>query len=201
MKQLPGGEDLLAYSKGILSEVLQRVYPRYQWSPWQFDSLPENFWKNTDNQMNYFSQLLKLDTSTAPSTAAPNPWENLLDRFGGRVLFYYYNGSLQQALQTLPTTRTTTTPTTSTSTSSESFWSVPSNQKNYLNWLERTLGLKYGESELTGWYTIQRDDILQMGGLGFLNYCRGDLHRMLESYVIELSIYQLFFLLSIRLFP
>ena len=56
-----GGNHLCRKSSYI--DILQQVYPDYNWLPWQFDKSPRNFWndpKNTRKYMDWISTQLNV---------------------------------------------------------------------------------------------------------------------------------------------
>jgi hypothetical protein len=68
MKELVelGGSSLLK-SVGSIYSLVSEVYPDYDWLPWQFGIVPENFWNDMKNQrkfMDWASEELKIKEKT-----------------------------------------------------------------------------------------------------------------------------------------
>ena len=47
---------LLAYENSIIN-LLSSIYPNHHWLPWKFVRIPNGFWENKGNQLEYMNWL------------------------------------------------------------------------------------------------------------------------------------------------
>jgi hypothetical protein len=45
---------ILRHYNGSLVHALTSIYPQFDWKPWRFNSVPQKYWKNRQNQRNFF---------------------------------------------------------------------------------------------------------------------------------------------------
>jgi hypothetical protein len=48
-----GGRKLLELYNGGMYTLLKSVYPQYEWLPWLFASIPNNYFETIENQKKY----------------------------------------------------------------------------------------------------------------------------------------------------
>ncbi len=88
-----GGMPLLQLFDYSLLSLLQSVYPRYDWIPWQFKVLPHGIWKDEQNIRKYFEWLApklnikRYDDWYRVPTNQLN--QSLLVQHGGKVNYLY----------------------------------------------------------------------------------------------------------------
>ena len=52
-----GGSAILDYFHGSMFSLLLAIYPEYEWQPWRFNKVPNNYWKDLDHQKKYIAWL------------------------------------------------------------------------------------------------------------------------------------------------
>lgn len=96
-----GGSGLLRKFNNSLFELLKDVYPTHDWKAWDFPYVPEGFWADTNNQIQYFQHLAQKlrikDWTDWYNVTYDDIWKNR----GAGLINWHYNGSLLKALSKL----------------------------------------------------------------------------------------------------
>jgi hypothetical protein len=97
-----GGASLLnQHYKGSLIKALSVIYPEYQWDVSKFKKVPRNFWRDRQNQIDFFNSLAKeLNIRNMEEWSTVRSLDVRL-KGGSTILGEYYSSSLTKALVSL----------------------------------------------------------------------------------------------------
>jgi hypothetical protein len=95
-----GGTSLVQLGYSMIA-TLQNAYPQYEWHPWLFKKVPQNFWEEKQIQRRFFDW-----TAEELCIEQQSGWyrvrcEEVGDKGGAGLLRNYYNGSLLAALESI----------------------------------------------------------------------------------------------------
>lgn len=97
-----GGRGILYYYNNSLQRALETIYPEYQWNTPNFERVPDGYWDTIENQRLFFNSDLKDKLQIAAfQDFYQHSTKEIHDHGGTRILFGYYDGSLQRALETI----------------------------------------------------------------------------------------------------
>ena len=52
-----GGSSLLRFYNGSCYSLFQKIYPQFEWDPFQFERVPLHYWKSLENRRNFFDKI------------------------------------------------------------------------------------------------------------------------------------------------
>ena len=142
-----GGKLLLTQNENSLFKILSVIYSDYNWLPWKFDSCPETFWNDIENQKWFMTNAIKELNINKWSD-----WYSVSNKdfteIGGKILIKQYNNSMFQLLskfypenEWLPW-RFESCP--------QSYWHSVENQRKFVDWAGRELQIK----SMNDWYKV-----------------------------------------------
>lgn len=156
-----GGGELLRIFNGSLARALADVYPSHSWEPWRYAATKE-FWEDVANQRQFVDYLTR-----EFAIQGLDDWYNVslseIKSRGGDSLLNLYEGSLAKLLSTLYPDHSWQT--WRLDKVDSEFWSQKGNQRNYMDWLAKELGIKH----LEDWYAVQASEIWKRGGYKLLD--------------------------------
>lgn len=160
-----GGRGLLSYFHSSPFEILQTLYPNYDWLPWKFTHISNDYWKSTSNQKCYLEWLGK-----QLNFKSMEDWYSLsvdqIAKHGGKSILHHHH-SIPQMIQTLfPQYK----------------WyplkfNQLNNQKHFLEWL----GKKMNFQSMEDWYNITQQMIIKHGGGAMLPSFNYSTLQMLQT--------------------
>src|SRR5437660_1599460 len=88
-----------SYFDNYLEKALKTIYPEYNWKTWEFGIVQHGDWHAIENQRSYFDNHL----STQLKITEQRHWyqKTTQDVSNNELLRWYYNCSLQKALETI----------------------------------------------------------------------------------------------------
>lgn len=103
-----GGGPLMRTFSGSVFIAARVLYPHHHWQGWKFKRTPTNFWRDLDNQREFFLNILS-DGKQAPLTVhsvAAEDFHSLTTKQviragGGALLQEYHSGKLENAVKAL----------------------------------------------------------------------------------------------------
>eukprot|EP01127_Copromyxa_protea_P021077 TRINITY_DN7155_c0_g1_i1.p1 TRINITY_DN7155_c0_g1~~TRINITY_DN7155_c0_g1_i1.p1 ORF type:complete len:593 (-),score=123.15 TRINITY_DN7155_c0_g1_i1:168-1946(-) len=150
-------KDALAEHKGSVYALLCKVYPEYEWIPWKFHRVPQNFWQDQQNHVKYFNHM-----AIEKNLTSLNDWYKIsLKDFcasGRSLLSSYYGSSYINALKSIypdhdwKIWKFAATP--------KGFWGHVVHQRQFFDHLAEFRGFVHERD----WYKITKKDIAQEGG-------------------------------------
>lgn len=150
------GRGFMGYYGNSPINALKDCFSEYNWIEWFFSTVPNNFWQNKNNRINYFNWLgQKLNYHNL------DDWYNitrdiLMSNHGHRVLVVC--GGLEKILaEMFPDDEIETW---RFSFISRGFWQNINNLKKYMNWL----GRKLNYCRIDDWYKVANDDFVNNYG-------------------------------------
>jgi hypothetical protein len=169
-----GGMGLLQYYSNSLCKALSSTYPEWQWLPWRFDKLPNDYWKKKENVLEFFHWL-----GEKLGIKQPVQWTNIskkeIEFYGGTSLLANFGNSHIKALQfvypTIPwlTQQYMIVP--------SRYWNDHNKHRAFFDWIADNLNI----TNYQQWYDITRSDIDELGGQGLLEYYDGLPYKALQS--------------------
>jgi hypothetical protein len=155
---LPEGGLLNHHFDGSLQRAVTTLYPEHKWIPWKFNSVPNRFWDDAQNQKAFLEWL-----SLEKGITSMEDWYKLNTHDfrragGGGLLFHKFHDSISELLkhhypghlwlewkfQSVP----------------RSFWASQGNRRKFLDWVAKELNMhSYKE-----WYTVRPQQIIDLGG-------------------------------------
>jgi hypothetical protein len=168
----------LLYSKfgGSPQKVAQFFHPNHEWLPWKFQTSGQGYWNNRLNVEKYLYWL-----GDKLEIISPNDWyevtsDDFKENDGGGIMSAI-GGHLKLIMEHIVNPQGwkpwlfLTAP--------MGFWKNRDNQLEYMNWLERELGLL----SLDDWYDLDRDVLKRRNGSGLLSHYSTSLqYILLELY-------------------
>jgi hypothetical protein len=151
-----GGALLDRFFEGSLIKTMHSLYPHHEWLPWRFNqNIPQRFWDSKSNQKKFLDWLGKhLDYNYFEDWYRISA--NDIRANGGDRLLRLHAGSYAKLLQSVYPEydwmiwKFKQTP--------KGFWNVEENQKKFVNWLGKQLGVKHFDD----WYRISMEDIMRV---------------------------------------
>jgi hypothetical protein len=171
------GSGLMNYYKRSPFQLLITLFPEYNWIAWRFISgVPQNYWKNIDNQKRYAIWLGETLGYTKMEHWYDITRKLIIQNAGSGILAVFNGSPLQFVKSIFPEYHwlewkfMTCTP--------NGFWKNIDNQKRYAIWLGETLGY----TKMEHWYNITRKLLTTYGGLGLIsNYYSTSHSRFLQT--------------------
>jgi hypothetical protein len=157
------GSGLLAKYARSPIQVLQNVYPEYDWKPWRFQNCPKDTWDDFENHRGFMDDLkVKLGYTTM------DDWYKLtydvLQANKGRQLLGRYNHSTSLVVRTVYPEYDWKF--WRFAHASQGSWASMTNCKEYMEFLRNILGYQTYED----WYKVKRGDFRDNEGGGILDY-------------------------------
>lgn len=98
LKQQLGSRHIEQKYGGSFIRALKTVYDEFKWQEWRFDRVQNGFWKEQENQREYFLWLAdELQISDWSKVTA----KDIRHHRGAAVISCYYSDSVQRAISTL----------------------------------------------------------------------------------------------------
>lgn len=154
-----GGKALIEkVYDGSLIKSLQSIYPNHKWFPWKFQGhISRGFWDHPDSQKTFMKWV-----------GEELGYKNMEDWYkvthadiaekGGRAFLEKFGNSPTKLLQSVfpehdwMTWRHQVVP--------HGYWEVVENQRDFVDWAGKTLGLK----KMEDWYKVTKKEIEKLGG-------------------------------------
>ena len=94
-----GGGLLANYFADSPQQALHELYPDFDFKPWLFHSVPQNFWREPMHRLEFIDWLAAQLNVTSPEDWERVRSEDFHAHGGGGLLTFYYGGSIRRALQ------------------------------------------------------------------------------------------------------
>jgi len=173
-----GGRVLLSKYNYSISALLAAVYPDYQWDVLQFSNAPHTYWASADNQRKFMNEMaVKLGFNPEDMES----WyrvtnQTLLDN-GASALLKKHEGSLFSLFSAVfPEHKWDPL---KFSQAPRNYWNSIDNQRNFMDELGRSLGMKEGNRD--GWYVVTSRTVNDAGGNRLLGLYNGSLPLLLSK--------------------
>jgi hypothetical protein len=140
-----------------MSKALMTLYPEHNWVIWRFSKVPEGFWDQPENRKAFFEWLAK-ELKVKDMDGWYRVTRTSVARFGGSALMAQNDDSLPKTLMAVfpehewNIWRFQQTP--------KDTWSDIGNQRAFFDWMGKKMGMR----DLTGWYSINKLDLIRYGG-------------------------------------
>lgn len=160
-----GGSALIRiYYGGSCGKALQTVYPEHDWLMWKFNSVPNRYWKEMENQVRFMDWLgvqLGFKTMDDWYTVTQDDFQ----QNGGSGLSSFYDFSPSKILENVYpqhkwlSWRFHSVP--------NSYWEGVDNQRSFFKWM----GSQMGYTKMEDWYNVTQEDFHKYGaGRLFVRY-------------------------------
>jgi len=175
LKEL-GGKTLLNRYNGSLSAILNAVYPEVAWQPSLFASLPRNYWKSESNRKRFMDELgAKLGIIEKEREGWYKVSSQTLSDHGGSALYKEFHGSMLSLLQaTYPEVAWDPL---KFNKAPQNYWSDEKTQRAFMEEISPKLGVK----ELSDWYKVSNQLLVDHGASGLLTRYGGSLSALLAK--------------------
>lgn len=158
--------------------MLRDTYREHPWEIGKFSKAPQSYWSSSHSQKKF---ILELGEKLGIKTGDYASWYKItvddILRHGGRGLLFHHGNSVIQILKSVfpehhwNPGKFIKIP--------KNIWASKSFQRDYLDELGETLGIKKGELE--GWYVISYDEVIKHGGSSLLNRYNSSLSEALMA--------------------
>ena len=159
-----GGKSILQRYGFSLSRTLMAIYPSFSWDPRKFLKVPQNYWSSLENQKSFMKELgKKLEIKEGDMEA----WykisgEDIIQHGGGPLLRKYK--SISKLLSIIfPEVKWDEAKFKKVP---QNYWDSLDNQRRFIVELARTLS--YPEGDLTSFYKLNKQMVVDHGGAGLL---------------------------------
>ena len=148
------GTTLLTHYKWSIQKLIKDIYPEYDWKPWLFSCVPQNYWKDKANHKLFFNWLGEELGYTKPEDWYLIEARVIKKNNGGGLLGDYYNDSpvlfvksmlpdyewLEWKFNAVP----------------HHYWNDRKNRLNYMEWFKKQRNYTKPED----WYTSSHTDFI-----------------------------------------
>ena len=151
------GAGLIEFYNGSIKKILNEIFSDYEWLEWKFNSVPNGFWPDINNQQKYLEWLGKILNYKKMEDWYNISQTDIIDNYGSSLLSKYYGGSPNKLIQNVYPNYDYK-PWLFNKTECN-YWDKIENRKNFACWLGEKL--KYDTME--DWYKITGDIISDNG--------------------------------------
>jgi hypothetical protein len=165
---------------GFIYNALILIYPEYNFLPWKFKVLPNNFWSDESNRYRFMEHLARSlnkehqdyqeDELNISEEKEEEKWSKLtledFNKNGGRSMVdhYYFNSPLQCLMSLYPLIHWKPWKFQSVP---RNYWDNPKHSRDYADWLADILNIHAVED----WYGIKLEDFRINHGTGMMISC------------------------------
>jgi hypothetical protein len=146
------GSQLSKKYQGSIIQATKKIYPNTNWLPWRFQDLPEDFWKNSENRMEYSEWIIhRMDIINEDDWLNIKP-SDFLERDGSG--FVEFHGGFSKTISHLsgmdwePWIF---------EECSRKFWEDTKNRRRFFDWVGERLGIQ----SVDDWYQVGRSELIK----------------------------------------
>jgi hypothetical protein len=148
------GYTLLKYYKWSIQKFVKDIYPEYDWKPWLFSCVPQNYWKDKANHKLFFNWLGEELGYTKPEDWYLIDAKLIKDNNGGGLLIDWYDDSPSRFVKALLPDyewidwKFNSVP--------DNYWNDRKNRLNYMEWFKKQRNYTKPED----WYNAFHHDFI-----------------------------------------
>jgi hypothetical protein len=161
-----GGNAILNQYGGFLSQALTNIYPEHKWFVWKFKKVPEDFWKDRKNQLDFFDWLGQMTNKKTMDDWYSLTKRDILQWGGGGLLKFYDNSLLKILISVYPNHNWLRWKFGGFNTE---YWEDKQNLRDVVDWISKELRI----SSLEDWYRVSQTQIEKIAPLSSLFYSKG----------------------------